>query len=199
MSTATNEDWKKDWDRMKAAVGQDFSGGVPQVGADAVEAGGIRRYLEVLEFDCPLHYDAEVARKHGYRDIIHMTCGTGPMAIPPQWKPGGPTIFNSADAHAQPDHSPIRGIQSDLMPKTTGYFATDAEIDYFLPLYPGDRIRLVGAKLISVEVKETSVGRGAFCIFETDMVNQKDELVARRRAGMYYYNPKSASNPRGEN
>ena len=101
MSTAASDDWKKDWDRMKAAVGQDFSGGVPQVGADAVDAGGIRRYLELLEFDCPLHYDAEVARRHGYRDIIHMTCGAGPMAIPPQWKPGGPTIFNSADAHAQ--------------------------------------------------------------------------------------------------
>jgi hypothetical protein len=52
-------------------------------------------------------------------------------------------------------------------------------------------VRLVGARLLSVEAKETSVGRGAFCIFETDMLNQKDELVARRRAGMYYYNPKT--------
>ena len=184
-----SDDWKKEWDRMKAAVGQDFSDGRPVWGADAVEPGGIRRYLEVLEFDCPLHFDRDVAKAHGYRDIVHLACGAGPMAIPPQWKPGL-TIFNSDDPHAQPDHSPIRGIQSDLMPGTTGYFATEAQIDYYLPLYVGDRICLVGSVLVSVDPKETSVGRGAFCVFETQLRNQRDELVAKRRAGMYYYNPK---------
>jgi hypothetical protein len=184
------EDWKKAWEPMQAAIGRDFSDGRPVWGADAVEPGGIRRYLEMLEFDCPLHHDRDAARAQGYRDIIHLACAAGPMAIPPHWKPGGPTIFNSDHAHAQPDHSPIRGIQSDLMPGTTGYLATEAEIDYFLPLYPGDRVCLVGSVLLSVEPKETRVGRGAFCVFETQMRNQRDELVARRRAGMYYYNPK---------
>ncbi|WP_200126736.1 hypothetical protein [Salicibibacter cibarius] len=50
---ANMEDWKKDWRPMMDAVGLDFSDGEKTWGADPVEKGAIRRFLEPLEFDCP--------------------------------------------------------------------------------------------------------------------------------------------------
>lgn len=55
---------------MIDAVGTDFSDGVRVPGADVVEIGLVRRFLDPLEFDCELHYDTEVAQDHGYADVI---------------------------------------------------------------------------------------------------------------------------------
>src|SRR5258708_1089564 len=51
------DDWKQAWQPMIDAVGTDFSDGAEVQGADEVERGAIRRFLEPLQFDCPLHYD----------------------------------------------------------------------------------------------------------------------------------------------
>ena len=45
----TPPDWTADWDGMVALVGTDLSGGRTRWGADVVEPGTIRRYLEPLE------------------------------------------------------------------------------------------------------------------------------------------------------
>jgi len=50
------------WEETEEFVGTSF----PTVrGADAVEAGAIRRRLEVLEWDCPLHCDTHGSGSDG--------------------------------------------------------------------------------------------------------------------------------------
>ena len=57
------------WEDTKSWIGRALS--VPEgEGGDAVEAGTIRRRLEVLEFGCPLHYDEKVAKEAGYKGVF---------------------------------------------------------------------------------------------------------------------------------
>ena len=75
------------------------------------------------------------------------------------------------------------------MPPTTAGTVTDIEIEYFAPVYVGDRLKTKGRKLVSVAVRQTRVGFGAFMVFESEVYNQRGELVAKRRSGLYSYNP----------
>src|SRR5699024_5373791 len=63
-------DWKREWEPMRQEIGQDFSTGEESAGADVIEKGAIRKFLEPLEFDSPLHYDEAVAKEYGYEDVI---------------------------------------------------------------------------------------------------------------------------------
>jgi acyl dehydratase len=78
-------------------------------------------------------------------------------------------------------------------PPTTSGFVTDMEIEYLQPVYVGDRLTSRGRKLLSVNIKRTSVGFGAFTVSESELVNQRGELVARIRNGGYAYNPGATS------
>lgn len=182
------DDWQQAWQPMINAVGTDFSDGAEVQGADEVERGAIRRFLEPLEFDCPLHYDRAVATAYGYSDILAPYSSLMTWTIPPLWYPGT-HIFTSAERNSQPAHNPLSGVRTSLAPPTTGFFATDIEIDYLKPVVAGDRLSRVGWKLISCVPKETSVGRGAFMTWESEIRNQRGDIVARTRTGTYSYNP----------
>lgn len=184
------EDWKKAWQPMIDAVGTDFSDGKERWGADEVEKGAVRRFLEPLEFDCPLHYDKSVANEYGYPDIIAPYSSLFTWTLPPHWSPGTKT-FTSAERNAQPTQNPTAAVKTDLAPETTGFFATDIEIDYVKPIVVGDRLCRVGNVLLSCVPKETQVGRGAFMVWESEVRNQNSELVAKIRIGTYNYNPHS--------
>jgi acyl dehydratase len=185
------EDWRSAWQPMIDAIGEDFGGEAVRAGADEVERSGIRRFVEPLEFDCPLHYDEAVAREHGYSGIIAPYSSVTTWTIPPMWVPGAAPVFTSAERDAQPARSPVAPASGrpTPAPPTTGYFATDIEIEYFQPVIVGDRLSSSGRRLLSVVPKETSVGRGAFLIWETEVRNQRGELVAKMRNGTYNYNP----------
>ncbi len=182
------------WDDLVAAIGQDFSGGIVRTAADAIDRSAIRRYLEPLENDCPLHYDDEVARKHGYQGIVLPWAAYTALSGSAFWKPGDPDIWDTTD----PDHT-VNGVgartrQSEgpqppsvPMPETNGAFATDIEIEYLRPVYLGDRLSHRGRKLVSVMLRETRVGYGAFSVFESEIFNQRGEVVARLRNGGYAY------------
>jgi MaoC dehydratase-like protein len=187
-----DEDWKQAWQPLIDAVGTDFGGDAEVWGADEVEKGIIRRFLEPLEFDCPLHYDEGTAQNYGYRNILAPYSSVLSLAIPPLWSPGK-QIWTSAERNAQPAYSPVASSSNEamqkLVPRTPGFFATDIEIDYLQPVVVGDRVRMRGRKLISCEPKETRVGRGAFIVWESEILNQRGEPVARMRTGMYQYFP----------
>ena len=183
------EDWKKEWEPMINAVGTDFYNGKEIWGADQVEKGAIRRFLEPLEFDCPLHYDESVAKEYGYSDIIAPYSSLLSWVIPPYWTPGN-KIFTSNEKHAQPENNPLSGIKTDLAPPTTGYFATDIDIEYLRPIKVNDRLCRANYVLLSCTPKETSVGRGAFMVWGSDIKNQDGEIVAKVKVGTYSYNPK---------
>ncbi len=182
------EKWEAAWQPMIDAIGKDFLKEERPSGADEVEKGAIRKYLEPLEFDCALHYDKKIAVKNGYENIIAPYSSLLTWTLPPYWSPGTKT-FTSSNRNAQPDQNPLSDIDTGgLAPKTTGFFATDIEIDYIRPIIVGDRLRRVGEKLLSCVPKETQVGRGAFMVWESEIYNQLDDLIAKIRIGTYSYN-----------
>lgn len=188
----TGDDWRAAWDDMVAAVGTDFSDGKTTYGPDTIERGTLRRYLEPLEFGCPLHHDAEVARAFGYPDVIVPYTAALSWSIPAMWSPGDPALFDDHRRDAQPARSPINDQGERPGPRTTGFFATDIELDFVRPLVLGERVGRRGNRLMSCTPKETAVGRGAFLTWESELVDAHGEVVARMRTGTYAYVPRPA-------
>jgi hypothetical protein len=184
------ERWKEDWRQIMASIGQDFGDGSARVGADLIEAGAVRRMLEPLEFDCPLHYDRQAARAAGYADIVCPYTFMLTFTMAPLWRPGD-VLFDSHARDAQPRVSLGRMTERLGLPaRYSGYFATDVEIEFYQVAMVGERLGRRGFKLLSCEPKETSVGRGAFTMWETEFFNQRDEVAAHMRSGVYVYEPK---------
>jgi hypothetical protein len=184
-----SEDWRAAWQPVVDAVGRDFSDGAVGYGADRVERGAIRRYLEPLELDCALHTDPEVARQYGYADVTMPYTGLIAWTLPPMWEPGQ-RLFDSADRDAQPVHGRINNEYMPIGPRTTGFFATDIEFEFLRPVVAGERIGRRGHRLVRCTPKETSVGRGAFLTWESDIVTESGEVVALLRTGTYAYEPR---------
>lgn len=177
------------WQDLQDAIGQDFSDGQINWGIEPLEWVAIRRFCEPLELDCPLYYSTEVARQHGYKDIplpLSMYTSVGLFGI---WKPGDPTRWPVPERNMSTDTDREATERPLPMPMTTAGFATSREIEYIQPIYVGDWLGVRGSKLISVAVRETSVGHGAFIVLETEFLNQRNELVALSRTGGYRYNP----------
>ena len=183
-----SEDWTQAWQPTVDVVGQDFSGGIESTAIDEIERATIRRYCEPLEFSCPLHYDEEVARAHGYAGILAPHSGVSSTWIDPGiWRPGEGTRYPLAHQHVD-----IPRVRGPVMPEppeapTTAGFATDIEIEYHQPPVVGDRLTVKGRELMSCLPRETRVGRGAFMIWQRQVVNQRGELVALLRNGGYRY------------
>jgi hypothetical protein len=186
---APEDDWKSAWAGMVAMVGQDISDGTTTWGADRVEAGTIRRYLEPLEIGSAIHYDAGAARAAGYDDIVAPATSVLSFQVPPMWSPGDPPLFGDADANAQPLRTPINNTDTGPAPPTSGFFATDISVDFLRPVVVGERLGKRGQRLLSCVPKETAVGRGAFSTTESEIVSDRGDVVAIMRTGTYAYNP----------
>src|SRR5262245_37871816 len=88
-SPATDDGgWMEVWEPLIARVGTDLGDGDVTWGADPIERSAVRQYLEPLEFDCALHYDPEVARAHGFSDVIAPYTSMLTFITPPMWSPG---------------------------------------------------------------------------------------------------------------
>jgi len=186
-------DWRRAWDPMVAAIGQDFSDGQVSYGADPVTASDIRRFLEPLEFACPLHTDQAAAQAAGFADVTMPYSAVLSWTIPAMWSPGDPPLFDDDTRDAQPARTPINNPDPGLGPPTTGFFATDMELDFVRPVTAGERLGRRGRRLVACTPKETSVGRGAFMTWETDFVDADGEVIARMRSGTYSYQPHPAA------
>ena len=182
--------WETAWQPVVEAVGRDFGGDDAVEGADAVDASALRRYLEPLELDCPLHHDDRVAREHGYVGVVAPLAAYFTFVAPPIWRPGDPPAFASDERDAQPEGVAVRRFLTGLEPPHSGYFAADMEVEPLQPVVLGDRLTRRGMKLVSCTPKETSVGRGAFMTWQWEVHNQRDETVARFRNTMYVYSPR---------
>ncbi len=185
---ALDEEWTATWGPMVAKVGTDLSHGEVTRGADPIERGAIRRYLEPLELDCPLHYDPETARAHGFGDVTAPYTSVLTFTIPPMWNPGQ-QLFTSDERDAQPSSSPINGDYLRVAPHITGFFATDIEMDFIRPPVAGEHLSKRGNVLLSCLPKWISVGRGAFMTLESEVVTDDGEMVARIRNTVFAYEP----------
>jgi hypothetical protein len=187
-----DETWKDDWQEVIDAIGTDFLDGEVTWGADPVEPGAIRRYLEPLELDCALHTDPEVAAAAGHSNVVMPVTGVIAWTIPAAWRPGE-VLFDSDDRDAQPVHSAINNADMPIGPRTTGFFGTDIELDFEREVTAGERLGRRGKRLLSCTPKETGVGRGAFMTWESEIVSiggsGVDEVVGRTRIDTYAYVP----------
>ena len=184
-SWAERDDWEQAWEPLKAQIGQDFAEGGAYDALDPIERGAVRRYLEPIEFDCPLHYDADVARANGHPGVIAPYSGLATWISTGLWNPGEETIYASEDRNA---HARMRRNPYPLPgPDINGRFATDLEYEYVRAFVVGDQLSSQGRTLLAVMPKETSVGRGAFLTWGSEVRNQEDVLIARVRFGVYNY------------
>jgi acyl dehydratase len=183
------DSWQDEWRPLVDAVGREFGDGTVVFGADRVELGAIRRYVEPLEIDSPLHFDAEAARAHGYPDVIAPYTAAMPFSVPAMWHPGDPPLYVDADPDAQPARSPINNQDMPLGPRTSGFFATDISVEFVRPLVVGERVGRRGQLLVSCAPKETSMGRGAFLTWQSELVTDTGDVVGYVRTGTYAYNP----------
>ena len=192
-------DWQQDWQQTINVIGQDFSGGIQSTAIDEIEKSSVRRFLEAVELDCPLHYDADVARQHGYRNILAPLSGISQTWVDTGlWRPGLASRYPSNHPHVDVPREPVAEAPKPPTPPTTVGFATDIEIEYFEPPVVGDRLTVRGRKLISCTPRETRVGRGAFTVWEREVVNQDGVRVALLRNGGYAYTPFEATTPASE-
>ena len=196
-----SDEWMQAWQPTIDVVGRDFSGGLESTAIDTIELGAVRKFLEAVELDCPLHYDAEVAKAHGYRNVLAPISGVSQTWLDAAlWRPGLGSRYPSNHPHVDVPRERVTEAPSPPTPPTTVGFATDVEIEYFEPPVVGDRLTVRGRKLVSCTPRETRVGRGAFMVWEREVINQDGARVALIRNGGYSYVPfessDEASSPR---
>ena len=182
-------DWVRAWDPMIALVGSDVSDGQVRWGADVIEPGTIRRCLEPLELQSAIHTDEHAAVRHGHEGMVAPASALLSYTLPAMWSPGQETLFTSEDRDAQPARSPIANAMHGPGPRTKGFFATDMELDLLRPVVVGERLGMRVRRLLACTPKETRVGRGAFTTFESDVVSDQGDVVARMRSSTYAYDP----------
>lgn len=184
-----NANWTTAWQPMIEAVGRDFGEGQPEHWSETIEASAVRRYIEPLELDCGLHSDAAFARAHGHGGITVPFTALASFALPLLWRPGDPPLFTDAQRNAQPRVSHSVGLLTGLEPPTTHFFAVESDADFFQPALVGDRLCRRGALLLSCRPKQTRVGRGAFICWQSEIINERRELLARLRTTFFRYSP----------
>jgi acyl dehydratase len=163
------------WQDAAAMVGQTLA---RLAGPDPVNESDIRRKLEVIGWDCPLHYDAACARQHGYRTIVSPISMTRTWAIQSYWRPGQPRI--GSELMSTPLPATLVPGRGDTL------IATGVRTEYLEPVYPGDRITGT-AVLASLQEKRTSIGPGAFFVVETTYENQHGQTVAVEQATLFRF------------
>jgi len=149
-------------------------------GVDEVCRNDIRRKLEVYCFDCPIYTDDSVAREHGYRMATAPNAMIPLWALPAYWSPGDPPIFG-------PGLTEKDGTVPTPVPVVwKNGLNAGSEVEYFEPVYPGDRLRSI-AKLAEVKPRKTRLGDGVFLTFDTMIVKQSGEKVSVRRNTEFRY------------
>lgn len=184
-SWARRDDWEAAWQPLVDLVGQDLRPGDVSTAVDRIEPALVRHYLEPLEFDCPLHVDDEAARAHGYPGMIAPYSGLATWVSAGVWAPGDDPVYLTDRRDDQPRFRGRRTARPG--PDVNAMFATDVDSEFHRPFVVGDRLALRGRRLLSVEPKQTRVGRGAFLWYEYDVVDEAGDPVATWRICMYEY------------
>ncbi len=157
------------WEETESYLGKVI--GVAQ-GADAVEQGTIRRWMESKEFDCPIHIDDAAAQEVGYEGVIAPDNMIFTYGLPAYWQNGDPY----EQPNAEPRQIPIPVI-FDVPAPCNLSFASNIDVEYLAPMLVGDRITRT-SRLVSINRKTLRVGDGAFLRQEDTYTNQRDEIVA---------------------
>lgn len=189
---AETSDWMETWQPMIDAIGTDFDAGSPLVWGARIDRTMVARYLEPLELDCALHSDDALAQANGYAGVIVPCTALIPMSLPLMWRPGDPTLFPTDGRNDLPARVTITGKRCGLEPQTTHTFAVEWDMDAIAPAVIGDRLCRRGLVLLSCVPKRTRMGCGAFITTQSEIINQRHEVLARVRSKLYRFNPHPA-------
>ena len=181
------EDWASAWRPVVDQVGADLALR-EQVGADPIEAGMIRRFLEPVELGAALHYDPVLASELGYDALPAPVSSYMSFSLEPLWRPGE-VLFDADDRNAMPVSNPAAKQPIPGEPPTSGFVMVNIEADYHSQACVGDRLKRVGLRLMDCRPRHTRLGRGAFITFETDIVREDGGLVAVYRMTQFRYEP----------
>lgn len=167
------------WEDAESLVGQELCA---TVGVDPVNQPDIRRRLEVLAWDSPIHYDQEIARSVGYDDVTSPSTMNIVWCLPAYWQPGDPRP-KEGDPALMPNY-PFPNIPAP----GTALFAAGCRTRYHQPMYPGDVIA-TRSVLTSVTRKRLSIGDGAFMVVRTYYTKSTGESVATEDMTVFRYTP----------
>nr|WP_271208826.1 MaoC family dehydratase N-terminal domain-containing protein [Rhodococcus wratislaviensis]GLK33181.1 hypothetical protein GCM10017611_00230 [Rhodococcus wratislaviensis] len=167
------------WEDAEALVGQELCS---TTGVDPVGIPDIRRRLEVLAWDNPIYYDAEVARSVGYDGVVSPSTMNIVWCLPAYWTPGDPPP-QEGDPVLMPKY-PFPNIPAP----GTALFAAGCRTRYHDPMYPGDII-CSRAVLLSVTRKSLAIGDGAFMVVRTYYTKSTGEPVATEDMTVFRYTP----------
>lgn len=171
------------WAQTEACVGRVLAS---FTGADPVSTSDIRRRLEVLAWNAPIHYDEAAARRAGYRGIVSPATMVITLVLPAYWQPGDPRP-EPGDPLLLPRFA-LRQI-----PAPGGaLFATECATRYLEPVYVGDRVS-GEVRFVAFTRKKLRIGDGAFMTAETRYSNQHGAVVAVEEITVFRYTPAAES------
>ena len=176
------------WEEAEACLGKVLA--VVQ-GADAVEPGAIRRWLEPKQFDCPLHTDEQAARAAGWEGLRAPGAMALSLGLAPYWRPGDPP--------ARPSDPPRQisiPVIFDVPAPCTLSFATSLEVQFAAPLRLGDRIACT-TEFVGLTRKTLRVGDGAFFRQRDSYRNQRGETLAVAHLDIFRFSPPKSGAGRG--
>jgi acyl dehydratase len=154
----------------------------PVRGADPVERTGIRRFVESLEWNEPIHHDVAAARAAGHRNLVAPTASHTAFAMPPYWSPGDPPL--------RPDQVPVlpRMAFFDDFPAGTRTIALGFRRDWHADVVVGDRLAC-GYEVLRVTPKRTRIAEGAIVEIAARYADQKDRPVSTGTLRVFNYAP----------
>ena len=142
-----------------------FIGTTTAPGINEVERGAIRRYAEAVGDPNPLHTNVEYAKKSRYKELI----------CPPGFF-GWPSRVNTA---AMEMMAPV--FETVFKAGLVRILDGGVDYDFFLPVRAGDTLAWY-ARFVDVKEREGKAGgKMVFLTMEISYLNQKGDLVARRR------------------
>ena len=176
-----SEGWGKygTWEETEAFLGKIIA---VSKGADAVELGSIRKWLEPKQFFPPMHRNQEAAEQAGYLQIVAPRMMAFTYGLPAYFDEDT-ALEELGDAATQ---IPVPVI-FDLPAPCIRSFATSVDIEFFADMYVGDRITCTH-RLKDISYKTLKVGSGAFLTQEDSYNNQHDELIARSELVIFRFN-----------
>lgn len=140
-------------------------GRVYQQQTGVIGATEARRWAAAVGDLNPLYFDAEFARAHGYRDAL----------VPPMYLSRS-IVGVTPLGDLRPDGIPVDRMPDLPLPQRR--MAGEESSEFFVPVYPGERVTSV-RRLAQIEEKSGRSGPFVLVTWETEYSNEKGELVAR--------------------
>ena len=178
-------------DELKALIGKN---GPPVAGADEVSKQTIRHWCEAVEDANPLYTDEEYARKGRYGSIVSPPAMVQTWSQVPVWPEGQEMRYRHPEKLPKKEQiDPVEEAFNKL--GEAGFLGAvdiDSTLEFFRPLFPGDRVS-VNSRLVNVTgKKKTRLGNGYFMTFVFSYSNQNGEPVCDQTMTIFRFKPEGS-------